>query len=197
MAALKSQHALARLLAAFDEMDLRALSRSLRKDLREREVTFGAADGGELEAFVVDPVPRLIERDQWDDLAAGLAQRARALERFVADVYGERRIVASGRVPWSAIESAEFFEPRMAQLPPAGGRWIAIAGLDVVCDADGPFVVLEDNVRTPSGIAYAVAAREALSGHLSVPDGMRVRSLEPAYRWLGESLRARRARRRR
>ena len=73
---------------------------------------------------------------------------------------------------------------------PAAGRWIAIAGLDVVCDGDGPFVVLEDNVRTPSGIAYAVAAREARSGHLSVPDGMRVRSLEPAYRWLGESLRA-------
>jgi uncharacterized circularly permuted ATP-grasp superfamily protein len=98
--------------------------------------------------------------------------------------------VAAGRVPWSAIESAEFFEPRLSQLPPAAGRWIAIAGLDVVCDGDGPFVVLEDNVRTPSGIAYAVAAREALSGHLSVPTGMRVRSLQPAYEWLGESLRA-------
>ena len=78
----------------------------------------------------------------------------------------------------------------MAQLPPASGRWIPIAGLDVVRDGDGPFAVLEDNVRTPSGIAYAVAAREALSGHLSVPDGMRVRSLEPAYEWLGEALRA-------
>jgi uncharacterized circularly permuted ATP-grasp superfamily protein len=78
----------------------------------------------------------------------------------------------------------------MAQLPPAAGHWITIAGLDLVRDGDGPFVVLEDNVRTPSGIAYAVAAREALSGHLSVPKGMRVRSLEPAYEWLGEALRA-------
>jgi uncharacterized circularly permuted ATP-grasp superfamily protein len=190
MATLEPQHAFARLLAELDERDLRALSRSLTEDLRERRVTFGAADGGEVEAFVVDPVPRLIEREPWHELAAGLAQRARALECFVADVYGGRRIVAAGRVPWSAIESAELFEPRMAQLPPAAGRWIAIAGLDVVCDGDGPFVVLEDNVRTPSGIAYAVAAREALSGHLSVPDGMHVRSLEPAYRWLGESLRA-------
>jgi len=190
MATLEPQHAFARLLAELDERDLRALSRSLTEDLRERRVTFGAADGGEVEAFVVDPVPRLIEREPWHELAGGLAQRARALECFVADVYGARRIVAAGRVPWSAIESAEFFEPRMAQLPPAAGRWIAIAGLDVVCDGDGPFVVLEDNVRTPSGIAYAVAAREALSGHLSVPDGMHVRSLEPAYRWLGEALRA-------
>jgi uncharacterized circularly permuted ATP-grasp superfamily protein len=190
MATLESQRAFGRLLTALDEVDLRALSRSLSDDLRERKVTFGASDGGHGEAFVVDPVPRLIEREEWDALAAGLAQRARALEQFVADVYGERRIVAAGRVPWSAIASAEFFEPRMAQLPPAGGCWIPIAGLDVVRDGEGPFVVLEDNVRTPSGIAYALAAREALSGRVAVPEGMRVRSLEPAYEWLGEALRA-------
>jgi uncharacterized circularly permuted ATP-grasp superfamily protein len=190
MAPLESRQALGRLLAALDEVDLPALSRSISDDLRERKVTFGAADGGNEEAFVVDPVPRVIARDDWDELAAGLVQRAEALERFVADIYGESRIIAAGRVPWSTIESAEFFEPRMAQLPPASGRWITIAGLDLVRDGDGPFVVLEDNVRTPSGIAYAVAAREALSGHMSVPDGMRVRSLEPAYEWLGEALRA-------
>jgi uncharacterized circularly permuted ATP-grasp superfamily protein len=187
MAVVESQFG--RLLAALDDVDLRELSRSLSHELRERKVTFGAAEDGCEEAFVVDPVPRVIEREQWAALAAGLAQRAQALECFVADVYGERRIVAAGRVPWSAIESAEYFEPRMAQLPPAR-RWIPIAGLDVVCDRDGPFVVLEDNVRTPSGIAYAVAAREALSGRLTVPDGMRVRSLEPVYEWLGEALRA-------
>ncbi len=179
-----------RVLAALDQVDLRALSRSLSDDLRQRKVTFGSDDGGNVEAFVVDPVPRVIERDEWTALAAGLAQRAEALELFVADIYGERRIVAAGRVPWSAIESAEFFEPRMVQLPPASGRWIPIAGLDVVRDGDGPFAVLEDNVRTPSGIAYAVAAREALSEHLAVPEGMHVRSLEPAYKWLGEALRA-------
>ncbi len=190
MAALESQLASRRVLAALDETDLRALSRSLTNDLRERKVTFGAADNGDVEAFVVDPVPRVIERNDWDMLAPGLAQRVEALDRFVADVYGGRRIFAAGRVPWSAIESAEYFEPRMTQLQPASGCWIAIAGLDLVRDGDGPFAVLEDNVRTPSGIAYAVAAREALSGHLSVPDGMRVRSLEPAYELLGEALRA-------
>src|ERR1700679_553521 len=173
MATLESQRACHRLLTALDDVDLRALSRSLSDDLRERKVTFGASDGGHGEAFVVDPVPRLIEREEGDALAGGLAQRARALERFVARVYGERRIVAAGRVPWSAIASAEFFEPRMAQIPPAAGCWIPIAGLDVVRDGVGPFVVLE-----------------ALSGRVSVPEGMRVRSWEPAYEWLGEALRA-------
>jgi uncharacterized circularly permuted ATP-grasp superfamily protein len=190
MATLESQQAFGRLLASLDEVDLSALSRSISDDLRERNVTFGATDEGAEDAFLVDPVPRVIERDEWAALAAGLAQRAAALDRFVADVYGERRIVAAGRVPWSTIASAEYFEPRMAQLPPVSGRWITIAGLDLVRDGDGPFMVLEDNVRTPSGIAYAHAAREALSGHMSVPDGMRVRSLEPAYAWLGDALRA-------
>jgi uncharacterized circularly permuted ATP-grasp superfamily protein len=189
MAALESHFG--RLLAALDEVDLRELSLSLSDDLREREVTFGATEGEDAQAFVVDPIPRVIEREEWAGLAAGLAQRVQALECFVADVYGERRIIAAGRLPWSAITSAEFFEPRIAELlPPATGRWIPIAGLDVVRDGEGPFVVLEDNLRTPSGIAYAVAAREALSGRLTVPEGMRVRSLEPVYEWLGEALRA-------
>ncbi len=190
MATLDSQQAFGRLLAALDDVDLRALSQSVTRHLREDNVTFGDADGGAGETFVVDPVPRVIERDEWDALAAGLAQRAKALERFVADVYDERSIVTAGRVPWSAIESAEYFEPRMAQLPPASGHWISIAGLDVVRDDDGPFAVLEDNVRTPSGIAYAFAARAALSAHVSVPDGISVRPLEPVYEWLGEALRA-------
>jgi uncharacterized circularly permuted ATP-grasp superfamily protein len=190
MGTLDSQQALGCVLAALEDVDLRALSRSLADDLCERKVTFAAANGASEDAFVVDPVPRLIGGEEWDVLAAGLAQRARALECFVADVYGEQLIVAAGLVPRQVIEGAEFFEPRMAQLPPAGKRWIAIAGLDVVRDDDGPFMVLEDNVRTPSGIAYAFAAREALSGHLPVPDGMRVRPLEASYEWLGAALRA-------
>jgi uncharacterized circularly permuted ATP-grasp superfamily protein len=190
MAAMEAQYASRRVLAALNEVDLRVLARSLSDELRARRVTFGASDNGDMEAFVVDPVPRLIAPDDWDALAIGLAQRAKALDRFVADVYGGRRIFAAGRVPFSVVASAEYFEPRMTQIQPASGRWIVIAGLDLVREGEGPFAVLEDNVRTPSGIAYAVAAREALSAHLSVPSGMRVRSLEPAYEQLGEALRA-------
>ncbi len=190
MAATEAQRASRRVLAALNEVDLRVLSRSLSDELRARKVTFGEADNGDMEAFVVDPVPRVIERDEWDALAIGLAQRADALDRFVADVYGERRIFAAGRVPFSAVQSAEYFEPRITQIQPASGRWIAVAGLDLVRDGEGPFAVLEDNVRTPSGIAYAVAAREVLSAHVSVPNGMRVRSLEPAYELLAQALRA-------
>ena len=79
-----------------------------------------------------------------------------------ADVYGPQRIVAEGVVPARVLGGAEYYEPLLTHLRPPGGRWIGIAGFDVVRDEDGTLAVLEDNLRTPSGIAYAVATREAV-----------------------------------
>ena len=89
-------------------VDLRRLEDEVRGRLRRRGVTFGS--GGD---FRVDPVPRVITADDWAPLAAGLIQRVRALNRFVADVYGDQRIVAAGVVPAAAIETAEYFEPQL------------------------------------------------------------------------------------
>jgi uncharacterized circularly permuted ATP-grasp superfamily protein len=126
-------------------------------------VTFGPEND---DAFHLDPVPRLIEAAEWAELEAGLAQRVRALDAWCADVYGERRIVHDGVVPARVVETIDTLEPslRGLELP----RWIGIAGLDVVRRPDGRFLVLEDNVRTPSGMAYAAAAR-ATTARLLAP----------------------------
>jgi uncharacterized circularly permuted ATP-grasp superfamily protein len=117
-------------------------------------VTFGA-DGDD--TFHLDPVPRVIAAAEWAELEAGLAQRVRALDAWCADVYGERRIVRDGVVPARVIETIDMLEPSLCGLTlPV---WVGIAGLDVVRAPDGRFLVLEDNLRTPSGMAYAVAAR--------------------------------------
>jgi uncharacterized circularly permuted ATP-grasp superfamily protein len=166
-------------------IDLARLDDDVRGRLRRRGVTFGS--GGD---FRVDPVPRLITAADWAPLAAGLVQRVRALNRFVADVYDEQRIVAAGVVPAAAIETAEYFEPRLRGAGLAPATWIPVAGLDVIRDPDGAFKVLEDNVRTPSGLAYALAARAALSESLAVPAGVAVRSLGSAYDLLAATLRA-------
>jgi uncharacterized circularly permuted ATP-grasp superfamily protein len=123
-------------------------------------VAFGGAD--DLRPFHVDPVPRVLGAEEWSELEAGLIQRVRALDAFVADVYGSREIVAAGRMPAHVIESCGQVEPRLAgvELPPVS---IAVAGLDVVRDANGVLRVLEDNVRTPSGLAYMLAARESVA----------------------------------
>ena len=83
----------------------------------------------------------------------------RALDAFVADTYGPQRAVAEGVVPARLIETSEGYEPAMRGVRPPGGTWVGIAGLDLVRDAGGELLVLEDNLRTPSGFAYAAEAR--------------------------------------
>jgi uncharacterized circularly permuted ATP-grasp superfamily protein len=135
-------------------------------------VTFGDEDDPR---FHLDPIPRVITAGEWAELEPGLAQRVRALDAWCADVYGERQIVRDGVVPERVIETIDMLEPRLRGLTLP--LWVGIAGLDVVRAPDGRFLVLEDNLRTPSGMAYAVAARaasERLLGADAVPlDGLR------------------------
>jgi uncharacterized circularly permuted ATP-grasp superfamily protein len=149
--------------------------------VRERGVYFGEND-----AFVVDPVPRVIPSADWRALERGLAQRVRALNAFVDDVYSGRRAVSEGVIPSRVIESADHFEPWMCGVP-VRGRRIAVAGLDVVRDARGRYLVLEDNVRTPSGLTFAEAAREVVGDLLGSPGED---PFAPAYDHLREAVRA-------
>ena len=134
------------------------LARAVRDGCDAAGVGFATADGDG--GFAVDPVPRVIGAAEWAALEAGLIQRVLALNAFVADVYGERAIVAAGAVPARVIESVSLLEPRALGLRPPGGAWIGVAGLDVVRGADGRFRVLEDNTRTPSGFAYAIGGTD-------------------------------------
>jgi uncharacterized circularly permuted ATP-grasp superfamily protein len=124
--------------------------------VRDCEVRYGATGP---DAFVIDAVPRLFTPAEWETLDRGLAQRVRALDAFLRDAYGERRIVEAGVVPDRVIEGV-FYEPDMqgVELP----VWCGFAGLDVIRDADGAFKVLEDNVRMPTGIGFAPLAWEAV-----------------------------------
>jgi uncharacterized circularly permuted ATP-grasp superfamily protein len=137
------------------------LAARVKQRLRSRRVTFGAAPDGVLE---LDPVPRVLTAGEWAGLRAGIGQRLRALDAFVADVYGDGRVFEAGVLPREAVESSPHYEPAMRAARP--GRWVAIAGLDVVRDPEGRFRVIEDQLRMPSGLAYAVAARETLRDEL-------------------------------
>jgi uncharacterized circularly permuted ATP-grasp superfamily protein len=145
-----------RLFAALDSVDLTELSQAVADELAEEGVSFGD------QPFVIDPVPRLIPAADWIALAAGLAQRARALNAFLHDVYGEQRIVRAGLIAADVLYDAEGWEPDLPGFLPKRGAPAAVIGFDVVRDPDGKFLVLEDNARTPSGFAYALAARSAL-----------------------------------
>jgi uncharacterized circularly permuted ATP-grasp superfamily protein len=172
---------------SIEAVDLSELSAAVARDVSRRGVSFGTADGDQ--AFRVDPIPRVIDATEWRAVSDGVVQRVRALELFVRDIYGDRRIVRAGIVPVSALDCAHHYEPRLMRMGGHIRSWITVAGLDLVRDSDGTFKVLEDNCRTPSGIAYAVAAREVLGAHLAPPPGLRVRSLDAAFGTLGDALR--------
>ena len=174
----------AALMEGLAEADLRELSRRVDSHLEAAGVTFGGVAGSR---FRVDAVPRILAPAEWARLEVGLVQRTRALAAFVADVYADRDIVRAGEVPARVVESAESFEPWMLGVAmPAGGF---VAGLDLVRGDDGELCVLEDNIRTPSGIEYLLAARAAGDAHLPVSAPQSRRDPAVAYDLLDAMLR--------
>ena len=86
----------------------------------------------------------------------GLAQRVRALNSFVEDVYHAQEIIRDRIIPWQLVLTRSHFARQAHGIRPPGGVWCHVSGCDLVRDADGRWKVLEDNVRTPSGISYVL-----------------------------------------
>jgi glutamate---cysteine ligase / carboxylate-amine ligase len=127
--------------------------------LRAQGATF-RVDGQE-RLFSLDLVPRVINRHEWEELGAGLIQRARAIELFLCDVYTEQRVLADGVVPRDAVLAAQGWREEATRLPADAVR-APVMGFDIVRTEYGGWRVLEDNVRSPSGAAYAIAARQLM-----------------------------------
>jgi uncharacterized circularly permuted ATP-grasp superfamily protein len=147
------------LLPALDAIDLEEVAASIHDQLAEQGVDFKGDAGPE--EFPLDPVPRLIERSEWEELEAGLRQRAAALNAFIRDAYTEQLVVREGEVPARLIETSENLEAEMVGVE-VPGPYAPVIGFDIVRCEDGRFRILEDNCMNPSGIAYALAARTAI-----------------------------------
>jgi uncharacterized circularly permuted ATP-grasp superfamily protein len=171
-------------LARLQEVDLQELYDAVTRHLEQAGVSFAGAP------FVVDPIPRLIAAGEWHAVELGLIQRTMALNRFLQDAYGERRIVDAGLIDAKTIDGAEGYEPDLAGRLPTGAAPAAIIGFDLVRAPNGEFLVLEDNLRTPSGYSYLLAARAALVAAL--PPGLPTpRPVDPElYELLEATLRA-------
>src|SRR5215204_3480420 len=149
----------AELLPALEELELADAASAIKGHFAKLDVDFKGDAGPE--EFTLDVVPRVLERAEWEELEAGLRQRARALNAFIRDAYFEQRIVRDGVVPARVIETSENLEPEMVGVEIPGDH-APVIGFDVVRGDDGRFRILEDNCMNPSGIAYALAARTAI-----------------------------------
>lgn len=110
--------------------------------------------------FPFDSVPRIISKEDWDYLEQGLRQRVDALNKFLWDIYHEKRIIKDGIVPEEFVYSSKGYMPECEGISPKHGIYSHISGIDLVEGKDGQWYVLEDNLRIPSGASYPMIARQ-------------------------------------
>ncbi len=131
---------------------------------RQLGITFavyGDTDASE-RIIPFDIVPRIFLHDEWQRLSEGLIQRVEAINAFLEDIYGERRILKEGVLPAELVLNNAQFRPEVAGIRPPHGIWAHICGIDLVRTGPDEFWVLEDNARTPSGVSYMLENREAM-----------------------------------
>ncbi|MCP5417788.1 MAG: circularly permuted type 2 ATP-grasp protein [Chromatiaceae bacterium] len=149
-------------LRQMDDGELAARQASAELAIKEMGITFtvyNEQDGTIDRNWPFDIVPRIIPRQEWERVAAGLRQRVKALNLFIDDLYHEQRIVKEGVFPAEVLKQSKNFRPQCCGVNPPHRVWAHICGSDLVRDRDGTIYVLEDNLRVPSGVSYMLENR--------------------------------------
>jgi uncharacterized circularly permuted ATP-grasp superfamily protein len=124
--------------------------------------TVYGGDQGTERIFPHDLLPRIITATEWEKIERGLAQRILALNLFLKDVYHERRIIDDGVVPGSIIYTCKHYRRQMRNIKVPRDVYITVVGTDLIRNPEGNFVVLEDNLRVPSGVSYMLTSRRVM-----------------------------------
>jgi uncharacterized circularly permuted ATP-grasp superfamily protein len=142
--------------------DLNKKEELARRLFMSQGITFTVYNSGEgiEKIFPFDIIPRIITADEWTFVEKGIKQRLTALNLFLKDVYHNQFIIKDGVVPIDVIYSCPHFLREMYQLDVPYDIYVHIAGIDLIRDHEGTFYVLEDNLRTPSGVSYMLENRE-------------------------------------
>ncbi|MBV8788657.1 MAG: circularly permuted type 2 ATP-grasp protein [Mycobacterium sp.] len=148
-------------LAPSDASDLKARAEALARAFIDQGITFSLS--GQERPFPLDLVPRVISAAEWSRLERGITQRVRALEMYLDDIYGDQEILNDGVIPRRLITSCEHFHRQAVGIHPPNGVRIHVAGIDLIRDEKGNFRVLEDNLRSPSGVSYVMENRRTMA----------------------------------
>jgi uncharacterized circularly permuted ATP-grasp superfamily protein len=148
-------------LAPSDASDLEARAEALGRAFSDQGITFSLS--GQERPFPLDLVPRVISAAEWTRLERGITQRVKALECYLDDVYGDQEILNDGVIPRRLVTSCEHFYRQAAGIVPPNGVRIHVAGIDLIRDEKGSFRVLEDNLRSPSGVSYVMENRRTMA----------------------------------
>jgi uncharacterized circularly permuted ATP-grasp superfamily protein len=148
-------------LSRLEPATLKARRASVDAAIMTMGITFTIYSDGENidRAWPFDLIPRVMAREEWRRIEAGLKQRLLALNHFINDIYNEQRIVEDGVFPREVLAGSRNFRVQCVGHAPQYGVWAHICGTDLVRDQDGTVYVLEDNLRVPSGVSYMLENR--------------------------------------
>ncbi len=163
--------------------ELADLQRTLEQSFLLQGITFTVYGAGEATERIIptDLFPRIVPAGEWTQIETGLIQRLRALNLFLADVYGDQMIIADGVVPRELILGAPSYRREMQGVYVAHQSYVNVSGADLIRGQDGTFFVLEDNLRVPSGVSYMLANREAAKR--TFPETFRNAGVRPVERY--------------
>ena len=149
-------------LRKMDDGELAARQAAAELAIKEMGITFtvySEEEGTIDRTWPFDIVPRIIPRQEWEQVEAGLKQRVKALNLFIDDLYHDQKIINDGVFPREVLEKSKNFRPQCVGIDPPLNIWAHICGSDLVRDRDGTLYVLEDNLRVPSGVSYMLENR--------------------------------------
>ena len=179
-------------LCRLSDEELGAIQERVTHSFSSEGITFTVYGDDEADERIIpiDCVPRLLSAAEWRHLESGLTQRISALNRFLEDVYGEARIIADGVIPADVVRGCPQYRIEMRSVSVPYGTWVAVCGTDLVRTLDDGFVVLEDNLRVPSGVSYMIANRKVVKTSLRrLYRSCRVREVEHYGQVLLQTLR--------
>jgi uncharacterized circularly permuted ATP-grasp superfamily protein len=170
-------------LTTLSSEDLAARQTTLERSFLLQGITFTVygAEATTERIIPTDLIPRIIPSQEWDKIEAGLTQRLRALNMFLADIYGEQRILMDGVVPRDLVLGAPSYRREMQHLYVPHKAYANVCGSDLIRGQDSEFYVLEDNLRVPSGVSYMLANRDA--SRRTFPGAFRAASVRPVERY--------------
>jgi uncharacterized circularly permuted ATP-grasp superfamily protein/uncharacterized alpha-E superfamily protein len=177
--------------AALSPADIERRFGSADRHLREAGVTYRAPGENSERIWPLSHLPLLIDDAEWQQLTAGIVQRAQLLELVMSDLYGEGRLVAEGAIPAAAIAGSAEYLRSVCGIKPPGGRYLNLYAADVGRGPDGRWWVLGDRTQAPSGAGYALENRLVLSrAFTTLYKSMNVERVAPFFEAFRDSLRA-------
>src|SRR5580698_10526323 len=156
--------ALAEALARLPQEELQRRKQSAELSFLTQGITFTVygRDEGTEKIFPYDLLPRLVTAQEWDRIERGLTQRITALNLFLRDVYSDAKILNEHIVPRELVYSCKHYRRQMRGLQVPRNVYIAVVGSDLLRIKTGEYVVLEDNLRVPSGVSYMLTNRRVM-----------------------------------